>query len=90
VKIAVAASPKSVLKPHLVCVRSTKSIFRNREKVTGVGNSVNVVRLRIQMILEKIMTLVEIFQLMKEMKFCLTASLALSWESPSWIEGLEM
>jgi hypothetical protein len=50
----------------------------------------NGVRLRIQIILEKTMTLVEIFQLMKEMKFCLTASLALPWEWPSWIEGLEM
>jgi hypothetical protein len=42
------------------------------------------------MILEKTMPLVEIFQLMKEMKFCMTASLALPWEWPCWIEGPEM
>jgi hypothetical protein len=44
----------------------------------------------LQVILEKTMTLVEIFQLMKEMRFCLTASLALPWEWLSWIEGLEI
>jgi hypothetical protein len=49
-------------------------MFHSGEKVTEVGNSMNVVRLRILIILEKIMTLVETLQLTKEMKLCLTAS----------------